>query len=64
MNQAVLESKQSIVKEVTEKAKAASTIVVCEYRGLTVAQLEEIRRALRKENAELCVYNTAGGVPH
>ncbi|MBO7614679.1 MAG: 50S ribosomal protein L10 [Bacilli bacterium] len=59
MNQAVLESKQSIVKEVTEKAKAASTIVVCEYRGLTVAQLEEIRRALRKENAELCVYKNS-----
>ena len=59
MNQAVLESKQNIVKEVTEKAKAASTIVVCEYRGLTVAQLEEIRRALRKENAELCVYKNS-----
>lgn len=59
MNQAVLESKQVIVKEVADKAKASATIVVCEYRGLTVAQLEEIRRALRKENAELCVYKNS-----
>ena len=59
MNEEVLKSKQSIVKDVVEKAKNASTIVVAEYRGLSVAQLQEIRRALRKEDAELCVYKNS-----
>ena len=48
MNKAVLEAKQSVVKEIVEKANNSSTIVVVEYRGLTVAQLQELRRALRK----------------
>ena len=59
MNQQVLEAKQSVVKEIVEKAKGSTTIVVAEYRGLTVAQLQELRRALRKEDAELCVYKNS-----
>ena len=59
MNKAVLEAKQSVVKEIVEKANNSSTIVVAEYRGLTVAQLQELRRALRKEEAELCVYKNS-----
>jgi len=59
MNKEVLQSKQEVVKEVVEKAKNASTIVVAEYRGLSVAQLQEIRRALLKEEAELCVYKNS-----
>lgn len=59
MNQNVLEAKQGIVSEIVEKAKASQTIIVCEYRGLSVAKLQEIRRALRKENAELCVYKNS-----
>ena len=59
MNKQVLEAKQSVVKEIVSKARDASTIVVAEYRGLTVAQLQELRRALRKEDAELCVYKNS-----
>ncbi len=59
MNQQVLEAKQSVVSEIVEKAKASSTIIVCEYRGLTVEKLQEIRRALRKEESELCVYKNS-----
>ena len=59
MNKQVLEAKQSVVKEIVEKAKASTTIVVAEYRGLSVAQLQELRRALRKEDAELCVYKNS-----
>ena len=59
MNKEVLEAKQSVVKEIVEKAKGASTIVVAEYRGLTVSQLQELRRALRKEESELCVYKNS-----
>ena len=59
MNKQVLEAKQSVVKEIVEKAKASTTIIVAEYRGLTVAQLQELRRALRKEDSELCVYKNS-----
>ena len=59
MNKQVLEAKQSVVKEIVSKAKDSSTIVVAEYRGLSVAQLQELRRALRKEDAELCVYKNS-----
>ena len=56
MNKQVLEAKQNVVKEIVEKAKDSQTIIVAEYRGLTVAQLQELRRALHKEDAELCVH--------
>ena len=59
MNKQVLEAKQSVVKEIVDKAKDSTTIIVAEYRGLSVAQLQELRRALRKENAELCVYKNS-----
>ena len=59
MNQQVLEAKQSVVKEIVEKANNSTTIIVAEYRGLTVAQLQELRRALRKEDSELCVYKNS-----
>jgi ribosomal protein L10 len=38
MNQAVLASKIETVKTISEKAKNSKTILICEYRGLTVAQ--------------------------
>jgi large subunit ribosomal protein L10 len=59
MNKQVLEAKQNVVKEIMEKANNSSTIIVAEYRGLTVAQLQELRRALRKEESELCVYKNS-----
>ena len=59
MNQAVLAAKSETVKEISEKAKKSQTIVVCEYRGLTVAQIQEVRRALHKEKAEMSVYKNS-----
>ena len=59
MNQAVLAAKTETVKTITEKAKESQTIIVCEYRGLTVAQIQEVRRALHKEKAEMNVYKNS-----
>ena len=59
MNQAVLAAKSETVKEISEKAKKSQTIIVCEYRGLTVAQIQEVRRALHKEKAEMNVYKNS-----
>ena len=59
MNQAVLAAKTETVKEISEKAKKSQTIIVCEYRGLTVAEIQEVRRALHKEKAEMSVYKNS-----
>ena len=59
MNQAVLAAKSETVKEISEKAKKSQTIIVCEYRGLTVAEIQEVRRALHKEKAEMAVYKNS-----
>ncbi len=59
MNQEVLQAKISTVNEIVEKAKANKTLIVVEYRGLSVAQLQELRRALRSEGASLSVYKNS-----
>ena len=56
MNQAVLSSKIAVVDEITDKLKNSDGVVVAEYRGLTVAEVSELRRNLRDENVELKVY--------
>ena len=38
--------KAAVVAEITEQFKASTATVVTEYRGLTVANLEELRRSL------------------
>jgi large subunit ribosomal protein L10 len=59
MNKDVLQAKQDVVKEIVSKAKENSAIVVAEYRGLTVAQTQELRRALAAENASMFVYKNS-----
>lgn len=59
MNNNVLLVKQETVKEIVSKAKASSGLIVAEYRGLTVAQIQELRRALRNENATMAVYKNS-----
>lgn len=56
MNQAIIDSKKAVVSEITEKFQAAQSAIVCEYRGLSVAEMTELRRKLRSENIELKVY--------
>ena len=56
MNQDVLKSKQNVVSEIEDKFKNSSSTVVAEYRGLSVAEVTERRRALRAEGVEMKVY--------
>jgi large subunit ribosomal protein L10 len=44
------EAKRATVAELREDLAASSTRVTTEYRGLTVREIGEIRRALRKNN--------------
>lgn len=59
MNQATLTAKQELVSEISGKIKDASSVVVVEYRGLTVAEVNELRRNLRSEEVEFKVYKNS-----
>ena len=56
MNQAVLSNKQALVSEISDKMKNSQSTVVCEYRGLSVAEVTELRRSLRAEAVDFKVY--------
>jgi large subunit ribosomal protein L10 len=59
VNQEVLKAKQEVVNEIKTRAQGSQTLVVAEYRGLTVAQIQELRRALRAEEACMYVYKNS-----
>ncbi|MEM7342523.1 MAG: 50S ribosomal protein L10 [Actinomycetota bacterium] len=48
--------KVAIVTEVKERMEQSASVVVTEYRGLTVKQLAELRRALRSSGGKYKVY--------
>ncbi|MCD8195081.1 MAG: 50S ribosomal protein L10 [Coprobacillus sp.] len=56
MNQDILQEKKDTVEEIVDECKSNKTLLVAEYRGLTVAQLQELRRALREQNSFLSIY--------
>lgn len=47
--------KAAMLKEITESMGRATVAVSADYRGLTVAQITELRRALRPTNCEVKV---------
>ncbi|MGX9136467.1 50S ribosomal protein L10 [Rummeliibacillus sp. JY-2-4R] len=55
MNKAV-EAKQAVVQEIADKFKSAASVVVVDYRGLTVAQVTELRKQLREAGVEFKVF--------
>ena len=59
MNKDVLKQKEPIVKEVSDLVSSNEATVVCEYRGLTVKQMSELRKILKKNNALALVYKNS-----
>lgn len=55
-NAKILERKQSIVDEISAKAKESASIVLFDYQGLTVTETNELRRKLRENGSDLKVY--------
>ncbi|MFD2729726.1 50S ribosomal protein L10 [Enterococcus camelliae] len=55
MSEAAIAKKAAIVEEVTEKFKASSSVVVVDYRGLTVDEVTRLRKQLRDANVEMKV---------
>jgi len=59
MKPAVLDAKKAVVAEIQEKMANSGSTVVVEYRGLSVAEVTELRRKLREENVEFKVYKNS-----
>jgi large subunit ribosomal protein L10 len=49
------EKKGALVSEYVEKLRRSQAVIVTEYRGLTVKQMEAMRRELRSYDSELAV---------
>lgn len=52
MSEKAIEAKQSIVSEIAEKLDKATSCVVVDYRGLTVAEVTELRNKFREADVE------------
>ena len=55
MSEAIIAKKAALVEEVTEKFKAAASVVIVDYRGLTVDEVTRLRKQLRDANVEMKV---------
>jgi len=55
----VIEQKKLIVDEVAGKLKNSVSTVVVDYRGLTVAEVTELRKQLREAGIEFKVYKNS-----
>ena len=55
-NAKVIEQKGQIVSEIKEKLDNAKSVVLFDYRGLTVSEVNELRRALKEAGASYKVY--------
>lgn len=55
-NQAIIAKKAEIVDEIENRVKDASGVVLFDYRGLTDAEIVQLRRNLREANSSYKVY--------
>ena len=52
----ILEQKQAVVKEITDKLENSKTFLLLNYQGLTVSEFAELRRSLREVNSDVKIY--------
>lgn len=52
----ILESKKTIVSEITDNLKNSESVILFEYQGLTVSEVSELRKKLREVEGEVKVY--------
>ena len=51
-----VEQKKQVVTEITDKFRASKSTIVVDYRGLTVAEVTELRKQLREAGIDFKVY--------
>lgn len=47
--------KETLISDLSDKLAESKTVVLCDYKGLTVAEVHQIRRALREKSAAMKV---------
>lgn len=52
----ILNAKAKIVEEITKNIKDSESVIIFSYQGLTVAEMNELRRTLRNANGEVKIY--------
>ena len=55
-SQKILESKEAVVNEIADKVKNSESVILFSYQGLTVADMDELRKGLRGQNGEVKIY--------
>lgn len=50
-----LEAKKQIVQEISERFEKSKSTIITEYKGLTVAEMNELRKQLREAGVEYAV---------
>lgn len=55
-SEVILKQKQSVIDEIKERAQAAKSIVLFDYRGITDSEAKELRIKLRESNSDYKVY--------
>ncbi|MBO1005425.1 50S ribosomal protein L10 [Pseudogracilibacillus auburnensis] len=55
----VIEKKKQVVEEIAEKLKSSVSTVIVDYRGLSVAEVTELRKQLREAGVEYKVYKNS-----
>ena len=52
----VLEEKKAVVDEIVNNIKNSDSVLIFTYQGLTVSELNNLRRELRKSESEVKIY--------
>ena len=55
-NAKIIEQKAAVVSEIKDKFENAKSVVLFDYRGLSVSEVTELRRKLRESGADYKVY--------
>ena len=55
-NSKVIEQKAAVVSEIKDRFENAKSVVLFDYRGLSVSEVTELRRKLRENGADYKVY--------
>ncbi len=52
----ILEEKKAVVDEIIDNIKNSASVLVFTYQGLTVSELNDLRRELKKSESEVKIY--------
>ena len=55
-NKAIIAKKEEVVNEIADRVKNAASVVLFDYRGLTDAEVTDLRRKLRENDSSYKVY--------